>query len=402
MRSSKFMNKLLLNLNNKKDKPKDFKSTIVQSKKKSFEFRDTNIMELPNQRNKKKSVEIPRQRIKKNYLETIKPKIKKNSVDFYNPRNSKLSNKLDKFEITRKRSNFSYNGLKYNNDGNSSFSSSEFDYIGIGEDIKYAILEMKNNMMDVKDGLDIYKENSSSGEFDEGLTSYEILKDLKNDTPKNRKRIKLRKSLTNGAPINLNKKRNNYNMQKFSCFKNKIVSNKSNKVLRRGFKKSEKFDLKKSDIKALMIEKSRTYKKGGLIEDSYNESESDEEVEPDSFTINPETTTFFIYDTIIAISAIYSLIFIPFEMADDCFCDEGKNKYKIYIKFIIDILFILDVIINFFLEFYTKTEILVKNRSQIINNYLSGWFFFDLLNAVPMNIIYHYYCQSHPFQICHT
>jgi hypothetical protein len=62
----------------------------------------------------------------------------------------------------------------------------------------------------------------------------------------------------------------------------------------------------------------------------------------------------------------------------------------------------IDVIFNFFLEFYTKTEKLVKNRRKIINNYLRGWFFFDLLNAVPINIIYHYYCKSYPFKICHT
>jgi hypothetical protein len=118
-------------------------------------------------------------------------------------------------------------------------------YIGIGEDIKYAILEMKNNMMDVKDGLDIYKENSSNGEFGEGLTSYEILKDLKNEKPKISKRFKLKKSLSNGLPIILNNKGHNLNIRNFTCLKNNIAKYKSNKVLRKGFKKSEKFDLKK-------------------------------------------------------------------------------------------------------------------------------------------------------------
>ena len=404
MSSSKFMNRILLNLNNKKDNKDDFKTKIVQNKRKSLEFQNTHFLNLQNIRYKKKSVEIPRQRLKKNSLESINIKNKKNSLEFFNPRNSKLSNKISQFELTRKKSILSYNGFTYNNNGNSSFSGSEIDYKVIGEEIKYNLLEMKNNLMDLNDGLDIYKENSCNGEFDEGLTSYEILKDLKNDndSSKNSKKIKIRKSLTNRVPFNLNKKGNNLNIKKFNCVKNNIANHKSCKILRKRFKKSEKFDLKKTDIKALLAEKNRIYRKGGQIEDSYNESESDEEIESDNFLINPETTTFFIYDSIIAILAIYSLIFIPFEMADDCFCDEGKNKYKNYIKFIIDILFIIDVIINFFLEFYTTTEKLVKSRSKIINNYLSGWFFFDLLNAVPMNIIYHYYCQSYPFQICHT
>jgi len=388
-----------MNLNYKKENADDSKSIIIQNKKKLFEFQGPEILETQNKKSKKKSLEIPKQRNKKNSLEIQKPRNKKNSLEFFKQRNSQFSNKQ---EITRTKSIFSYNGIKYNNNnGNSSFSGSEIDYKGIGEEIKYTILEMKNTLMDVKDGLDIYKENSSVGDFDEGLTSYEIIKDLQNGNSKNKKKSKFRKSLTNDQPINLNKKGNNLKLEKLNC-KNKIVNYKSNKILRRGFKKSEKFDLRKNNIKAFMEEKYRAYRKGGQIEDSYNESESDEEGEPDSFLINPETTAFFIYDTIIAISAIYSLIFIPYEMADDCFCYKRKNIYSIYIKFIIDILFMVDVIINFFLEFYSKTEKLIKIRSKIINNYLTGWFFFDLLNAVPMNIIYHYYCKNHPFKICHT
>ena len=385
MNSSKFMSRSLLNLNNQKDNQDDLKIINKQNKKKSLEIADSRLLELQKQRNKKKSLEIPKQRNKKNSLEIFKP------------RNSKLSNK---YELKRKKSIFSYNGIVYNNNGNSSFSGSEIDYKGIGEEIKYTILEMKNNLMELKDGLDIYKENSSSGEFDEGITSLEILKDLKDENQKNNRKSKFRKSLTKELRINPNKKGNNIHIKKFSC-KNNVVSYKSNKLLRRGFK-SDKFALNKDEIKALLAEKYRSYRKGGQIEDSYNESESDEEGEPDSFLINPETTWFFIYDTIIAISSIYSLIFIPYEMADECFCNKEKNKYIFYIKFIIDILFILDVIINFFLEFYTKTEKLVKIRSKIINNYLTGWLFFDILNAVPMNIIYHYYCKRCPFKICHT
>jgi len=162
MNSSKFMSRSLLNLNNQKDNQDDLKIINKQNKKKSLEIADSRLLELQKQRNKKKSLEIPKQRNKKNSLEIFKP------------RNSKLSNK---YELKRKKSIFSYNGIVYNNNGNSSFSGSEIDYKGIGEEIKYTILEMKNNLMELKDGLDIYKENSSSGEFDEGITSLEILKD---------------------------------------------------------------------------------------------------------------------------------------------------------------------------------------------------------------------------------
>ena len=149
MKSSKFMRSILLNLNNKKNNPIGFNSTLLQNKKKSIEFPDINIMELQKQRYKKKSVEIPKHRSKKNSLEFLNIKPKKNSIEFFNQRNSKLSNILNKFEITRKKSITSYNGISYNNKVNSSFSASDIDYKGIGEEIKYTILEMKNNLIEV-------------------------------------------------------------------------------------------------------------------------------------------------------------------------------------------------------------------------------------------------------------
>ena len=53
---------------------------------------------------------------------------------------------------------------------------------------------------------------------------------------------------------------------------------------------------------------------------------------------------------------------------------ENVFKYSVYF----DILFIFDLVINFFLEYYSneEEEILIKNNSKIIKNYIFGWFFF--------------------------
>ena len=39
---------------------------------------------------------------------------------------------------------------------------------------------------------------------------------------------------------------------------------------------------------------------------------------------------------------------------------------------------------------------------KIISNYLTGWFFFYFLTALPFNMLYNYYCKHSPNQICYT
>ena len=360
---------------------------------------------------------------------SFKLKDKKKSIEIHMPRMSKSSNKYEKGKrlsingsyITyneKNKLNYSYFGI------NSSNGESEVDYKGIEQELKYTLLEMKNNfLMENKrqslDGLELEfnRSNKLNRDFYEDLTDSQILNNFQNDELnkdiKNRKK-KLRKSKTNVGKnkINfkgkiLNKKKNSYknNINNIQESINNSSLNKDNKINEKPRTSTNSLlikNIKKGDRKSLALERFRFYRKGGVIEDSYNESESDEEVEPDSFLINPETTPFLIYDTIIALASIYSLIFIPYEITDDCFCDESHGIFKLYINFFLDILFLFDFIINFSLEYYSESEKLIKIRKKIINHYLKGWFFFDLLASLPMNILYHYYCKNYPNLICHT
>ena len=62
-----------------------------------------------------------------------------------------------------------------------------------------------------------------------------------------------------------------------------------------------------------------------------------------------------IYDAIIAIVALYSLIYIPIELAKNfCFCSSNINIFKTFINFIFDILFIIDLFTGFFVNFTQK------------------------------------------------
>ena len=351
---------------------------------------------------------------------------KKKSLEIHRPRMSKSSNKYE----TGKRLSINGSYITYNDKNKLNYSyfginksncESEVDYKGIEQEIKYTILEMKNNylMENKRQSLDeleleFNKNNKLNKVLDEEMINSQIFKnDELNKDIKNKKK-KLRKSNTNVGKNKINFKGKILNKKKNSCKNN--INNIQKSINNSSFNKDNKINekprtstnslliknIKKGDRKSLALERFRFYRKGGVIEDSYNESESDEEVEPDSFLINPETTPFLIYDTIIALASIYSLIFIPYEITDDCFCDESHGIFKLYINFFLDILFLFDFIINFSLEYYSESEKLIKIRKKIINHYLKGWFFFDLLASLPMNILYHYYCKNYPNLICHT
>ena len=151
-------------------------------------------------------------------------------------------------------------------------------------------------------------------------------------------------------------------------------------------------------------DKFRFLSRAFLVIDSNDENESDEDQEDSDYLINPETKIFFVYDILIVLGVFFSLIYFPYELAKNfCLCELYNNIVKVGIYIFIDILFITDLIINFFLEYYTKEEeILVKISFKIIYNYTFGWFFFDFLASLPFNIISCYYCKRNPIDICHT
>lgn len=375
------------------------KSSILKEKRKSSVLREKRKSSIL--REKRKS-SILRERRKSSVLKDYRK-----SLELYKPRLSKLSYKNERKKVSLKNSFITYNQnnrLNYSQiERNDSIPNLHLNYKEIEKDIQCVILEMKNNaLLEIRrqscDELELYKNRK----IKEELTNEESeIENLKNGEQRNKKeKRQCGKSETNiGNNIKKSIKKNK-NKDK----DNNIKGNENNNKLNSRNNLNETKNLGKNNKNGEnrpSSEKFRFYGRGGVIEDSYNESESDEEYEVDNFLINPETSIFLIYDTIILIFSIYALIFISYEITNNIFCGMNKRSKK-YINFFLDILFFIDLIINFFLEYYSKKDKLIKNWKKIINNYLKGWFFFDLLSALPFNIIYYYYCEHFPNLICHT
>ena len=341
-------------------------------------------------------------------------KKKKTSYEQKRPRFSKPFN-VQRRKITTQSTNSNKNLMKKMTHNNFEETYPKINpgiyFKEIEQEIKYNLLEMKDEcIQELKiqscDNLELFKELNVESNKNVGIFNNKI-NSISGGLNKEKRKKTYKKSKTNVLDIN-NKNKKKIIKKKKSKSKSKSIHEN---IIKRFSKLKDKSAIprrylssgyiKPNNIKRQSMpgDKFRFYSRGGLIEDSFDENESEEE--QDNYLINPETTIFFIYDTIICIAAIYSLINNPYEIISEYLCDEIKKNFKPCINFLVDILFMNDLIINFFLQYYNHQEKLIKNRRKIISKYLRGHFWFDLVTSLPTNIMYYYY-KKNSFKICHT
>ena len=281
-----------------------------------------------------------------------KPSIFGNS-DIYNQRNSKLSSRIERSRIDKTKTIKTYSDYNQKNSqsGHTSYAELKIDYKGIEERIKHAILEMKNNCIsEIKgqscDDLEVFSSMKMKEDLKEEIKGSIV--GNPNNAATDNKRKKYRKSIT-GVDLknNIKKIKNNLKNKENNSKKNNNEKKKAMmlSVNERDVNLSNSSISKSSKVRKIKFnEKFRIYRKGGVIEDSFKETESDDEnYDVDRFLINPETPFFFIYDAIILIASLYSLIFIPFEILTNLHYNYN-NPIKNYINFFLDALFIIDLI----------------------------------------------------------
>ena len=330
----------------------------------------------------------------------LNAKVKQKAINLFKPLISKSYNKYINRQFSTNGSFITHSNNNVKLGLNNSRIVSDFDFKEIEQEMKSAVLEMKNNCLleiDMQSYTNIEKpkKNQIKEKLNEEIKDSQISdinKFIKSKTH-------CVKNINNYKIRNETKKKNNsindgINIDSYKCLKQDSKINKKKSI----FNSQNKKLTEKSDHS----ERFRFYGKGRLIEESYNESQSEEEYEEDRFLINPQTIPFLIYDTIILFASFYCLIFIPYDIISECICLDINKTIKFYINYYIDILFIIDLFINFFVEYYSKKGILIKKRTKIINNYLIGWFLFDFLTALPFNLLYFYYCNQLENQICIT
>ena len=143
---------------------------------------------------------------------------------------------------------------------------------------------------------------------------------------------------------------------------------------------SLKSNLEKKD------DKYRKLKRIKEIFDSFDDEEYEEDNETDYY-ISPSSYFIKIFDCVMFMSCMFYLICVPYYFSQNIILKE-ENKFALVILTVIDIIYIIDIIINFFRAYQNFDENLVRKTKYIFWHYLRTWFLFDLFQALPLYTLF--------------
>ena len=118
----------------------------------------------------------------------------------------------------------------------------------------------------------------------------------------------------------------------------------------------------------------RRLQRSKIVYDSL--SDDIEEVEDDHFLIYPKSYFKYLWDFFIMIIIIFSIFIIPLNV-----CFQIKDSSSVFI----DVIFGIDLFLNFFMVHYDLEENLITNHKKIIIKYLTSWFLIDFISFIPFN-----------------
>ena len=109
-----------------------------------------------------------------------------------------------------------------------------------------------------------------------------------------------------------------------------------------------------------------------------------------------------VWDWLILILVIYTAIFTPYVAAfllneeqdnrgsDSETGSHSNNRYKdplTIIDLIVDVMFIIDILINFRTTYVNKNDEVVSHPGKIAVHYFKGWFLIDMVAAIPFDLL---------------
>ncbi|TYZ57193.1 hypothetical protein PybrP1_011143 [[Pythium] brassicae (nom. inval.)] len=101
--------------------------------------------------------------------------------------------------------------------------------------------------------------------------------------------------------------------------------------------------------------------------------------------LDPRSNPKLAWDSLIMAIVLYSAILIPIEVG---FPDLEFGVGWRWLSIVLDVLFCLDVLQNFFVGFYvSEEEPMARDRRQIARRYLSSWFLPDVLAIIPADYV---------------
>lgn len=158
---------------------------------------------------------------------------------------------------------------------------------------------------------------------------------------------------------------------------------KNDKHFERALDKALNDNTKEKDDRAL--------RKIDKMSDSLLSNDEDIDVEQDGFlVIHPSSWFIKMLDIIILLLIAYIFIFEPYIIAFYII----EPTIFANISYMIDIIFMIEFIINFFIGYYDFEENLILNKKKIAINYLLSNFTIDFFTSIPFSIIFSNYATT--------
>lgn len=95
-----------------------------------------------------------------------------------------------------------------------------------------------------------------------------------------------------------------------------------------------------------------------------------------------------VWDWIVLLLVIYTAIFTPYVAAFLLNEERLDNDGPIVIiDLIVDVMFIIDILINFRTTYVNSNDEVVSHPGKIAVHYLRGWFVIDMVAAIPFDLL---------------
>ena len=146
----------------------------------------------------------------------------------------------------------------------------------------------------------------------------------------------------------------------------------------------------------IIDEKYRYVIRKKCLYDSIDDEEYNDELI--DYYITPNSLYIKIFDILIFISSMFYFIFVPFLLSQNYFILK-ENFFCQIILIIIDILYIIDVILNFFRAYQAYDEHLIRRTRKIIIHYIKTWFIFDIIQSIPYFSLFQFLLKNGKRQI---
>jgi len=300
------------------------------------------------------------------------------NYNYRNSLNSKIRKKEKKMTIQEKSKPFANQNIQFKNRRNSCFvSNTAFNNHNLLLSPNHR-MDMRNNYIGLLNELEIMKINEH---IQNDINFIELKKKISK-----LKNMMLLKNNKSDSGKNTSNSFNNIHTIKESSEHSKdgISLNESKSYI-------ENISISKKVTKErISISISRKYKdkdrtralfKKDNIYDSFDDEEyKDEQID---YYIKPNSWYIKIFDSSLFFSSMIYLIYVPYLLSQNYFIIKEYKSFQILLL-MIDIIYIIDVILNFFRAYINYEERLIRKTKKIVFHYLRTWFLLDLIQAIPL------------------